>query len=277
MKVIKTIGQLRRYRGGLTGSVGLVPTLGFLHQGHLSLVNKSVTDNDYTIVSVFVNPTQFGPDEDFESYPRDTGRDLALLEAAQADAVFLPDAAEVYPPSADTTVVPGQIAERLEGASRPGHFRGVATVVLKLLNLAQPHNAYFGQKDAQQLAVIRKIAADLNVPVRIVAMPTVREADGLAMSSRNSYLSPTERQAATVLYRSLKMAEEFISRGQTDADIIKNRMAAMIEAEPLAEIDYISIAEAGSLRETVDIKQPFLVSLAVKIGRTRLIDNFISE
>ncbi|MEL7562007.1 pantoate--beta-alanine ligase [Dehalogenimonas sp. 4OHTPN] len=273
MKVLRSISALRDYRKQLAGSVGLVLTMGFLHEGHLSLVRRSKAECEYTFVSIFVNPTQFGPDEDFGAYPRDTNRDLKLLENTGADAVFLPGAGEMYPPGADTVVVPGKTAHRLEGAARPGHFRGVATVVLKLFNLIQPQRAYFGQKDAQQAAVIRKMVADLDVPVEIAVMPTVREGDGLAMSSRNTYLNPAEREAATVLYRSLKLAEELINGGERDAEIVRQRMTELISAEPLAHIDYVSVADAGSLDELAFVIRPALVSLAVRIGRTRLIDN----
>ncbi|MEN8614356.1 pantoate--beta-alanine ligase [Dehalogenimonas sp. THU2] len=275
MRVLKTIGELRDYRGGLKGSVGLVPTMGFLHEGHLSLVRRSIIECDHTVVSIFVNPTQFGPAEDFNNYPRDTERDLGLLESAGANAVFLPGVEEMYAPGADTLVLPGRIADRLEGAVRPGHFKGVATVVLKLFNLAQPHRAYFGQKDAQQVAVIRKMVADLNVPVEVVVMPTVREADGLAMSSRNSYLTTEERQAATVLYRSLRLAEDLIAAGERDPVIVRQRMIDLINTEPLASIDYVSVADASSLEELTFVAKPALISLAVRIGRTRLIDNII--
>lgn len=275
MKLLKTVADLRNYRKGLAGSVGFVPTMGFLHEGHLSLVRQSKSDCDHTIVSIFVNPTQFGPKEDFNSYPRDNDRDLTLLENAGADAVFLPTVDEMYLEKADTFVIPGKIAERLEGAVRPGHFRGVATVVLKLFNLVQPQQAYFGQKDAQQVAVIKKMVTDLNVPVEIVVGPTMREDDGLAMSSRNTYLNPLERNSATVLHRSLKLAEGMINRGERDTEIIKQRMNDLIDTEPLVRLDYISLADAVSLEEETFIVKPVLISLAVRIGRTRLIDNFM--
>ncbi|TFG46119.1 MAG: pantoate--beta-alanine ligase, partial [Dehalococcoidia bacterium] len=200
---------------------------------------------------------------------------LALLNAAGTEAVFMPEVDEMYPPGADTAVIPGKIAKRLEGAARPEHFRGVATIVLKLFNLTQPHRAYFGQKDAQQVAVIKKMVADLNVPVEIVAMPTVREIDGLAMSSRNSYLNLTERQAATVLYRSLQLAKDLAGNGEQDAEIIKRRMTELIKAEPLADVDYVSIVNAYSLDELDVMTKSALISVAVRIGKTRLIDNVI--
>ena len=273
MKLLKTISELRVYRNSLAGSLGFVPTMGFLHEGHMSLVHRSKSDCEHTIVSIFVNPTQFGPNEDFNSYPRDTDRDLTLLEKAGVDAVFSPSVNEMFPQGADTFVIPGKIAERLEGAIRPGHFRGVATVVLKLFNLTQPLKAFFGQKDAQQVAVIKKMVADLNVPVEIIVVPTVRESDGLAMSSRNSYLDPTERQAATVLFRSLQLAEKLVADGERDAEVIKIRMTGIIGKEPLATLDYISIADANSLDERTLVVEPALISLAVRIGCTRLIDN----
>ena len=298
MKRLKTINALRDYRQELAGSIGFVPTMGYLHEGHLSLVTRSKSYCDHTVVSIFVNPTQFGPkedlnsyprdfprdlkmldptqfgpNEDFNSYPRDTDQDLALLEKAGVDAVFSPSVNEMFPQGADTFVIPGKIAERLEGAIRPGHFRGVATVVLKLFNLTQPLKAFFGQKDAQQVAVIKKMVADLNVPVEIIVVPTVRESDGLAMSSRNSYLDPTERQAATVLFRSLQLAEKLVADGERDAEVIKIRMTGIIGKEPIATLDYISIADANSLDERTLVVEPALISLAVRIGCTRLIDN----
>jgi len=275
MEVFKTISGLKTYRDRTAGKVGLVPTMGFLHEGHLSLVRKSKADCDHAIVSIFVNPTQFGPNEDFHNYPRDIGRDQRLLEEAGADAIFLPSVDEMYPEGADTFVVPGKIAERLEGAARPGHFKGVATVILKLLNLARPHLAYFGQKDAQQVAVTKKMVADLNLPVEIIVMPTVRESDGLAMSSRNAYLNEAERQAATVLYRSLKLAEDLMKAGERDAEVFHNRMKNLIGTEPLARLDYVSVASAADLEELQCVIRPVLVSLAVRIGRTRLIDNIM--
>jgi pantoate--beta-alanine ligase len=255
--------------------VGFVPTMGFLHEGHLSLVHQSKSECDHTIASIFVNPTQFGPNEDFNSYPRDLDHDLALLENAGVEAVFSPSVNEMYPKGTDTFVVPGKIAERLESAVRPGHFRGVATVVLKLFNLVQPNKVYFGQKDAQQVAVIKQMVADLNVPVEIIVVPTVRESDGLAMSSRNTYLNQTERKAATVLYRSLILAESMVNTGERDPEEVKRAINDLISSEPLARIDYVSVADGDSLEEQTFIVKPVLISLAVRIGRTRLIDNFM--
>jgi pantoate--beta-alanine ligase len=275
MKILKTVAELRAYRREIAGSVGLVPTMGYLHEGHLSLVRQSKSDCEVTVVSIFVNPTQFGPNEDFKSYPRDIDRDLKMLAASGADAVFLPSPEVMYPRGADTSVVPGKVAEPLEGAVRPGHFKGVATIVLKLFNLVQPEKAYFGQKDAQQVAVIKKMIADLDVPVEIVVMPTVRERDGLAMSSRNAYLNAAERQAATILYRSLSQAQEAIAAGERDADLIRRRLIELISAEPLARIDYVSVADAITLDELPFVIKPLLISLAVRIGQTRLIDNVV--
>jgi pantoate--beta-alanine ligase len=249
--------------------------MGFLHEGHLSLVRRAREDNASVVVSIFVNPTQFGPNEDLQSYPRDMPRDLSLLQQAGVDAVFAPEPAEMYPPGFNTWVTVEGITSRLEGATRPGHFRGVATVCHKLFSITQPGRAYFGQKDAQQVLVIRKMVRDLNMNLKIVASPTVREVDGLAMSSRNTYLNPDERQSATVLYRALKLAEELWQNGKISASEIRRRMAELINNEPSAAIDYISIADGNTLEELETAKASALVSLAVRIGRTRLIDNII--
>jgi pantoate--beta-alanine ligase len=253
-----------------------VPTMGYLHEGHLSLVRRAREENASTVVSIFVNPTQFGPKEDFKNYPRNTGHDLAMLEPI-TDIVFMPSAAEMYPDSYDAWVKVGTITEGLEGASRPGHFRGVSTVVTKLFNIVQPAKAYFGQKDAQQLLVIKKMVADLNMNLEVVACPTIREPDGLAMSSRNTYLNAEQRRAATVLYRALHLAQKRWAQGEKDAGAIRQEMTELIKLESLADIKYISIADAETLKETHRIKPPALVSMAVKIGRTRLIDNVVLE
>jgi pantoate--beta-alanine ligase len=276
MKVVATIAEMRQLRKEIAEPVGFVPTMGYLHEGHLSLVKRARAENKSVVVSIFVNPTQFGPKEDFKNYPRDTQRDLAMLEL-EADIVFIPSAAEMYPEDYDSWVELGSITERLEGFARPGHFRGVTTVVAKLFNIVQPAKAYFGQKDAQQLLVIKKMVADLNMNLEVVACPTVRELDGLAMSSRNSYLNPEQRRAATVLYRALNLAEKRWSQGEKDAGAIRYEMTELIEKEPLADIDYISIADAGTLKEIHRMRPPALVSLAVKFGRTRLIDNIVLE
>lgn len=265
---------MREARAVLDGSVGLVPTMGFLHEGHLSLVRAARAENDHVFVSIFVNPTQFGPNEDFSAYPRDTRRDLQLLEDAGVDYVFMPAPEEMYPPGFEAVIEVGSVSEPLEGAARPGHFRGVATVVLKLFNIVQPHRAYFGRKDAQQLVVIRKMVRDLDVPVKIRAMPTVREADGLAMSSRNTYLrTPELRQGALVLQRALQAAQDCWSSGSRDAEELRREMRKVIEGEELARIDYVSVADPETLRELDTIGGPALVSMAVRVGNTRLIDN----
>jgi pantoate--beta-alanine ligase len=273
LQVFRTIDAFRAWRRGLSGDLGLVPTMGYLHEGHLSLVRAARAANAHVAVSIFVNPTQFGPTEDLERYPRDEARDLALLEAEGVDAVFAPPVAEMYPEGFSTYVSVEGLTARLEGASRPTHLRGVTTVVLKLFNIVQPQRAYFGRKDAQQLAVVRRMVRDLDVPVEIIGMPIVREADGLAMSSRNVYLSPEQRQAALVLSRSLRLAEELYAGGVRDAGAIRDRVLALIAAEPVAEIDYVSVADVESLEELARIDRPALVSLAVRFGATRLIDN----
>ena len=277
MKVVETIAEMRQVRKNLKGPVGFVPTMGYLHDGHLSLVRQARAENKSVVVSIFVNPTQFGPKEDFKSYPRDTRRDLAMLEPI-TDIVFMPATDEMYPEGYDAWVDVGTITDVLEGAVRPGHFRGVSTVVAKLFNIVQPEKAYFGQKDAQQLLVIKKMVADLNMNLEIITCPTLREPDGLAMSSRNTYLNREQRQAATVLYRALNLAEKRWSQGEKDAGAIRLEMTELINIEPLAKIDYISIADTETLKETFHrIKPPALVSLSVKIGKTRLIDNIILE
>ncbi|MCL0093260.1 pantoate--beta-alanine ligase [Dehalococcoidia bacterium] len=275
MKVALTIPAMKEIRGELPEPVGFVPTMGYLHEGHLSLVRRARGENRSVAVSIFVNPTQFGPQEDFETYPRDTERDLTLLRGEGTDVVFLPEAEEMYPADFNSWIVVEGMTEMLEGASRPGHFRGVATIVAKLLNIVEPNRAYFGQKDAQQALVIKKMVADLNMNPRIIVAPTVREPDGLAMSSRNIYLNPEERQAALVLWKSLSLAQQLRSGGEKSADRIRRQMIALIEGEPGARIDYVSIADPGSLRELDEIDSPALVSLAVWIGKTRLIDNVI--
>lgn len=247
--------------------------MGYLHEGHLSLVRAARREDAHVAVSIFVNPTQFAPDEDLARYPRDEVRDLSLLEREGVDIVFAPSVEEMYPHGFSTYVTVEGLTARLEGASRPTHFRGVTTVVLKLLDIVQPHHAYFGRKDAQQLAVIRRMVLDLNVPVEIVGVPIVREPDGLALSSRNVYLTPEQRRAALVLSRSLRLAEELYAAGERDADAVRRAMQELIATEPLASVDYVSIADAETLDELVRLDHPALVSLAVRFGATRLIDN----
>lgn len=277
MRVITTIAELRAARAALHGTTGLVPTMGYLHEGHLSLVRRARAENDYVITTIFVNPTQFGPTEDLARYPRDLPRDLALLEAEKVDLVFTPDVAEMYPPGFGTFIDVGPIAAPLEGAARPGHFRGVATVVCKLLVITSPHRAYFGQKDAQQTLVIRRMTLDLNLPVEIVVCPIVREPDGLAMSSRNVYLNPKERRAATVLFRALSAVQERFAAGERNGDTLRAVMRAVIDAEPLARIDYVSVADLDDLHELETVTSRALASLAVRVGTTRLIDNCVLE
>jgi pantoate--beta-alanine ligase len=271
----ESVSDTRDWRRGLHGSVGLVPTMGYLHAGHLSLVQRARADNDHVAVSIFVNPTQFGPNEDLAAYPRNMAGDLAQLAQAGVDVVFMPEAGEIYPPDFDTWVEPGAIAERLEGAARPGHFRGVATVVLKLLNIVRPDRAYFGEKDAQQLRVIQKLVRDLDVGVEIVPMPTIREADGLAMSSRNAYLSADERRAALVLSRGLFEAVRLWRGGVENANALRGAVADMVAAEPLATLDYVSLADGATLVELEQLVPNALLSLAARIGTTRLIDNVV--
>ena len=275
MKVAETVAEMKQLRRQMSGSVGLVPTMGYLHQGHLELVRRARRDSENVVVSIFVNPTQFGPTEDLARYPRDIPRDLALLERERTDVVFMPSPDEMYPAGFSTWVDVEKVTECLEGAHRPGHFRGVATVVAKLFNIVEPHRAYFGQKDAQQLLVIRKMVADLNMNLQVVAVPTVREPDGLAMSSRNTYLSAEERRAALVLWRALSLAQDLWDSGERSAERLRQNMTAIIHSEPLAVIDYVSVADAETLEELMRVERPALVSLAVRIGQTRLIDNVV--
>ena len=276
MNVIETITEMRQVRKKMAGSMGFVPTMGYLHEGHISLVKRAKEENLSVVVSIFVNPTQFGPKEDFKHYPRNAKRDLAMLEPL-TDIVFMPSDAEMYSEKYDTWVEVKDITERLEGAVRPGHFRGVTTVVNKLFNIVEPTRSYFGQKDAQQVTVIKKMVDDLNMNTEVVACPTVREKDGLAMSSRNTYLNPEQRRSAAVLYRALVLALALFQQGETDSGVMRREMAELIEKEPLANIDYISVADAGTLKEIHRIKLPALVSMAVKFGKTRLIDNIMLE
>ena len=277
MKTVESVAELKAVRRQMKGPVGLVPTMGYLHQGHLELVTRAKEDNPNAVVSIFVNPTQFGPKEDFAAYPRDIPRDIAMLETVGTDVVFMPTAAEMYPPRFNTWVDVEKVTDRLEGAVRPGHFRGVATVCNKLFNMVEPTRAYFGQKDAQQCVVIKKMVADLNMNLEIVVVPTVREADGLAMSSRNVYLSPDERRAAVVISKSLELAKSMWTGGERDADKVRQSMTAFIKKEPLANIDYVSIADAETLEELKEIKPPALASLVVKIGKPRLLDNVVLQ
>jgi pantoate--beta-alanine ligase len=272
MRVLHNVAQMRAARASL-GELGLVPTMGFLHEGHLSLVARAKAECATVAASIFVNPTQFGPNEDLSRYPRDLPRDLNLLEAAGVDVVFVPDAAEMYPPGFDIRIEVGGVTDVLEGAVRPGHFVGVATVVAKLFNIIQPTRAYFGQKDAQQSVVIKKLVRDLNMPVEVVVAPTIREADGLAQSSRNSYLTPAERALAPTIYRALSAAKEKYEAGERDAEALRREARRILEAEPAFSLDYVSVADAITLRELQTVTGPVLISAAARLGATRLIDN----
>jgi len=275
MQVVTTLTELRAARALLPEPVGFVPTMGYLHEGHLSLVRRARAECASVVVSIFVNPTQFGPGEDLATYPRDLPRDLGLLEKEAVNLVWTPTPEGMYPPGFQTWVTVEEVARPLEGAQRPGHFRGVATVVAKLFNGVQPQRAYFGQKDAQQAVVIRHMVRDLDFPIEIIVCPTVREADGLAMSSRNSYLAPQERRAATVLYRALSAAQAAFEAGERDAERLRRMVAEIIAAEPLARLQYVSCAHPETLQELETIADTALLSLAAFVGRTRLIDNLV--
>ena len=277
MKQVITLEELRQARAGLRGSVGFVPTMGYLHEGHISLVKMAKQDCDSVAVSIFVNPAQFGPKEDLGAYPRDLPGDLSQLEAADVDLVWLPTPDVIYPPGYNTWVNVEGVSEPLEGAARLGHFRGVATVIAKLFNAVQPQKAYFGQKDAQQVAVIKQLTRDLNFPIDIVVGATVREGDGLAMSSRNAYLNPAERKAAAVLFRALQAAKKAYQAGERDAEALRTAMRQTIEAEPLATVLYVSCADPRTLQELEHIEDGALQSMAVLIGKTRLIDNILLD
>jgi len=277
MKVVTSLQEMFAERRKLTEPVGFVPTMGYLHEGHLSLVRRAKQECRSVVVSIFVNPTQFGPQEDLARYPRDLERDLRLLAPLEVDLVWTPTVDEMYPPGYQTWVTVEEVTRPLEGAMRPGHFRGVTTIVSKLFNAVQPQRAYFGQKDAQQAAVIRQMTRDLNYPIEIVVCPTVREADGLAMSSRNVYLSPTERQAATVLYRALRAAEQAYQAGERNAERLRAVMRQVLESEPLVRVQYVSCADFDTLQELDEVRGKALLSMAVFIGNTRLIDNIVLE
>jgi pantoate--beta-alanine ligase len=276
MQLFDTVAALRKYLTAhrSTGKrIGLVPTMGYLHDGHLSLVRAARRECDVVVMSIFVNPKQFGPHEDLSTYPRDQARDLELARQEGVNAVFAPTVDEMYPPDFQTDVVVHGITELLCGASRPGHFQGVTTVVAKLFNIVGPDRAYFGQKDYQQAVVIRKMVADLTMPLEVVTCPIVREADGLAMSSRNAYLSTTERQAALVLPRALRLAEELFAQGERQGQHLGRTLHQHIAAEPLARIDYVAVCDPHTLRELDVLPDTVLVALAVYIGTPRLIDN----
>ncbi len=275
MRLIHSVAEMASARLDVERPLGLVPTMGALHDGHLSLVRRARSENASLVVTIFVNPTQFGPSEDLAAYPRNPERDLSLLESEGTDVVFMPPPDEVYPADFDTWISVERTSAPLEGEARPGHFRGVATVVCKLFNIVRPDRAYFGQKDAQQLQVIRRMNADLNIGVELTAMPTIRESDGLAMSSRNAYLSPEQRRAAPVLYAALQAAQEIYDGGARQADALREAMQRVLAAETLARPDYVSIANPDTMAQLELIDGPALASLAVRIGTTRLIDNVV--
>jgi pantoate--beta-alanine ligase len=278
MRIIESVPEMTKACRETSRLLGLVPTMGALHQGHLALVRRARQENQSVAVSIFVNPTQFGPQEDLSKYPRDLERDVDLLRQERCDLVFAPSPTAIYPPGFDTWVDVGPLGNKLEGAFRPGHFRGVATVVAKLLNITRPDRAYFGQKDGQQTVVVRQLVRDLDLGVEVVVVPTVRHTDGLALSSRNVYLTPQQRQAAPIIYQALCEANRLWRDGTTDADKLRQEVRWLLESEPLIErIDYVSVADAGTLDELDFIQGRAMVSVAVKLGTPRLIDNIILE
>ena len=275
MQTVTTLAELKSARRNLPGPVGFVPTMGYLHAGHISLARQARAECASVVASIFVNPTQFGPNEDLAKYPRDLPRDLGLLEAAGVELVWTPTPEDMYLPGFQTWVMVEGLTRRLEGEARPSHFRGVTTVVAKLFNAVGPDKAYFGQKDAQQAAVVRQMVKDLNFSVEIVVCPIVREPDGLAMSSRNVYLTPEERRAATVLFRSLSVAKSAYDSGERQAESLRARVREMVTAEPLARLQYVSCADYDTLEELETVSGKTLLSMAVYMGKTRLIDNFV--
>ena len=275
MKILTTLLELRSARRTLPGPVGFVPTMGYLHAGHISLVQAARAECASVAASIFVNPTQFGPNEDLARYPRDLPRDLALLEAAGVDLVWTPKVEGMYPSGFQTWVEVEGLTRPLEGGTRPVHFRGVTTVVAKLFNAVGPDKAYFGQKDAQQAAVVRRMTKDLDFPIEIVVCPTLREADGLAMSSRNTFLNPEERQAATVLFLALSAAKSAYDSGEHAAEKLRALVREAVNAEPLARLQYVSCADYDTLEELEAVRGKSLLSMAAYVGKTRLIDNFV--
>jgi pantoate--beta-alanine ligase len=275
MNTVIGLDELRAARLSFEGTVGLVPTMGYLHEGHLSLIRRAKVECKNVVVSIFVNPTQFGANEDLSKYPRDLKRDLKLIEPLGVDLVWNPIPEIMYPTGYQTWVEVEAMTRPLEGAMRPTHFKGVTTVVTKLFNAVQPHKAYFGQKDAQQAAVIRQMVRDLNFPVEIVVCLTVREADGLAMSSRNKYLDGEDRKAATILFRALNAAKDAYENGERNAEKLRGKMKEALESEPRAQMQYVSCADYDTLEELDLVKGKALLSMAVILGKTRLIDNFV--
>ncbi len=278
MKVCRTVEEVRAVRwADPTLHWGLVPTMGYLHEAHLSLVRRARSENDCVAVSIYVNPTQFSPDEDLDKYPRNLERDLELLQQESVDLVFTPTDTEIYPPGFQTTVNVSEVTQVLEGAARPTHFQGVTTVVAKLFNIVQPQRAYFGQKDAQQTVVVRRMVTDLNFNVDIVICPTVREEDGLALSSRNVRLSPEQRQAAPVLFQALSRAKAALEAGERQGDRLRQLLAETVHAQPLARLDYVSVAHPDTLEELETVEDRALLSMAVFFADVRLIDNMLVE
>ncbi|AIY87244.1 MULTISPECIES: pantoate--beta-alanine ligase [unclassified Thermotoga] len=278
MKIIETVEEMKKFSEEMREkkkTIGFVPTMGYLHEGHLSLVRRARDENDVVVVSIFVNPTQFGPNEDYERYPRDFERDRKLLEKENVDCIFHPSVEEMYPPDFSTYVEETKLSKHLCGRSRPGHFRGVCTVVTKLFNIVKPHRAYFGQKDAQQFRVLRRMVRDLNMDVEMIECPIVREPDGLAMSSRNVYLSPEERQQALSLYQSLKIAENLYLNGERDAEKIKEEMIKHFSRFDKVKIDYVEIVDEETLEPVEKIDRKVIVAVAAWVGSARLIDNTI--
>jgi pantoate--beta-alanine ligase len=273
LRIVRSRAELREALASAPRPVGLVPTMGWLHDGHRALIDRARTDNATTVVSIFVNPRQFGDPADLEKYPRSEARDIEICTEEDVDLVFAPDVEEVYPPGFDTTVTVGAVARPLEGAARPGHFDGVATVVAILFELVGAERAYFGQKDAQQLLVIRRMALDLALPTAVIGCPTVREPDGLAMSSRNVHLSPEERSAAPIIHRALVAARSMHERGEQSAEALRSEMRRVLASEPLAKQEYVSVADGSTLEELETVDGAALLSTAVRFGSTRLIDN----
>ncbi len=280
MKICKTIAELKKKIKEIKNegkTVGFVPTMGYLHEGHLSLMRQARKENDFVIISIFVNPTQFEPNEDLATYPRDLQRDVELAKSVGVELIFAPEAEEIYPENYKTIVEVIDLSQSLCGVTRPGHFKGVCTVVTKLFNIVQPDRAYFGQKDAQQVIIIRQMVKDLHIPVEVIAGPIVREADGLAMSSRNKYLKSEERQAALVLFKALTIAREVIQTGERRAELIEQIIIQMIAKEPSVIIDYVSVVSGVTLEKISHLEGQVLIALAVFIGKTRLIDNIMLE
>ena len=273
LRIVRTRAELREALAAAPRPVGLVPTMGWLHEGHRALIRQARAENETTVVSIFVNPRQFGDPADLEQYPRSEARDVALCTDEGVDLVFAPSVEEVYPPAFDTIVKVGAVAEPLEGAARPGHFEGVATVVAILFDLVGAEHAYFGQKDAQQLLVIRRMALDLALPTEVIGCPTVREPDGMAMSSRNVHLSTEERTAAPVIHRALLAGRARWKSGERSGDAIRGAIREVLDSEPLAKTEYVSVADGETLREVDRVDGPALLSTAVRFGSTRLIDN----